>query len=115
MQTQNTNRPPSHRAIVICTNKRGVFFGYIPEDGPTNEEIHSGKLFTMARPRMCVFWSRTVGGVLGLAATGPDSECRVGPAPGSITLGGDTTKPHDCVLDVTDEAAEAWESAPWLK
>ena len=115
MNNKNFTNPTldTHRAILICTSKRGVFFGYIPKDGPSNEEIHSGKLFTLHRPRMAVYWSSDVGGVLGLATEGPSEGCRIGPAPASITLASDT--PHDCVADVTADAVAKWELAPWRK
>ncbi|MDH3637905.1 MAG: hypothetical protein OES09_05515 [Gammaproteobacteria bacterium] len=86
--------------VVVCTDKRGVFFGEcVDKDADP---------MTLTNARMCVYWSRDVRGVVGLAATGPTSECRITkPAP-SARLRGIT-----CVLDVSDEAAAAWEAAPW--
>lgn len=106
--------PENHRPLVICTNKRGVFFGYAANDGPTNEQIHAGDTVTLKRARMAVYWDCNTKGVLGLAATGPTKGCRIGPAAGSITLGGGPDNRQDCVLDVeSEEAVERWELAPW--
>ena len=106
--------PENHRPLVICTNKRGVFFGYVDNDGPTNEQIHDGATVTVKKARMAVYWDRDTRGVLGLAATGPTEGCRIGPAVDSITLGGGPGNRQDTVLEVASEDTVAkWESAPW--
>ena len=109
------NKPPeNHRPLVICTNKRGVFFGYADNDGPTNEQIHDGQTVVLKRARMAVYWDLDTKGVLGLAATGPMPGCRIGPSVGSITLGCGPENKQDCVLDVeSDEAVKRWEGEPW--
>ncbi len=70
------------RAVVVTTQHRGVFFGY---------------------------WSRGVRGFMGLAATGPDKESRVGPA-ADIEVRNITS-----VIECTPEAITAWEGAPWSR
>ena len=88
------------RFVVVCTEKRGVFGGFV-EDTTTDPII-------MTDAQMCVYWSTDVKGVVGLAATGPDANCRVTkPAP-SAQLHGITA-----VFDAADEAAAAWRSCPW--
>lgn len=88
--------------LVVTTASRGVFFGYgTPSDAET---------IRIERARMCVYWSMDVGGVVGLAAKGPSSKCKVGPAAPAITLRGVTS-----VMEATMEAVALWEKAPWAK
>jgi hypothetical protein len=89
----------TERAVLVTTEHRGVFFGYATET--------SGTTIKLRRARNCLYWSRPVKGFLGLAATGPDSACRIGP-PADIELRAIT-----CVAEVTEVAAKAWENAPW--
>lgn len=86
--------------LVVTTEHRGVFFGY---GVPTSEsEIR------LEKARMCVYWSADVKGVVGLAATGPSSLCKIGLAAPAITLRGVTS-----VMECSPEAAAAWEKGPW--
>lgn len=87
------------RAVLVMTEHRGVFFGYATDT--------TGTTIRLRRARNCIYWSSDVRGVLGLAATGPSSKCRVGP-PADLTLRAITA-----VAEVTPEAIEAWETAPW--
>jgi hypothetical protein len=91
---------PKERAVVICTDKRGVFFGYATDTG--------GDPIRLVRPRMCVYWDAATKGVLGLAATGPTSGCRVTLAPPAIELRGITA-----VIECSETAVAAWEKSPW--
>jgi hypothetical protein len=96
MKKANTKK---ERPVMVTTAHRGVFFGYATEtDGPT---------ITLTRARNCVYWSADVKGFLGLAATGPSSTCRIGPAT-DITL-----RDITCVAEVTPKAVAKWEAAPW--
>ena len=90
------------RNVVVTTDKdrRGVFGGELLE--------HSGDTVKLKNARMAVYWSADVHGVLGLAATGPTKTCRISPAIPMIELNGVTA-----VMDMTDEAAAAWEKQPW--
>ena len=88
------------RFVVVCTEKRGVFGGVVEDS--TADPI------TMFDAQMCVRWSQDVRGVVGLAATGPTTDCRVTkPAPEARLYN------ITAVFDATDEAAEAWRSCPW--
>lgn len=87
------------RAVVICTDKRGVFFGYTT-DIP-------GETMKLERARMCLYWPASQKGVLGLAADGPHKGARVSQAVDGEFFG------ITCVLSCTDEAESAWEKAPW--
>lgn len=90
-------------AVMVTTDKRGVFFGY------TNEStIYKNRRITLSKARNCIYWSSSVRGFLGLTVTGPDKQCKVGPAAPSLTLEG-----VESVSTLTPEAVEAWEKAPW--
>jgi len=90
------------RNVVVTTDKdrRGVFGGeLISEDGDR---------VTLRNARMAVYWSADVHGVVGLAAGGPTTSCRISPAVPKIGLNGVTA-----VMDMTDEAKAAWDKEPW--
>ena len=94
----NTAPGRPERAVVICTDKRGVFFGYTAE---------TGEMMTLRRARMCVYWPREQRGVLGLASDGPKKGAKISPATDGTFMG------ITCVLECTDAAVKAWEAAPW--
>ena len=108
---KSPHTPDDHRAIIVCTDKRGVFFGYVPIDGPSDESIlGDGVIVQLKRARMAVYWTESEHGVVGLAAKGPGAGCRIGP-PATITV-----RDVHAVLDVDDpEAVARWESEPWSK
>jgi len=89
------------QCVLVTTEHRGVFFGELVGT-PTKAKA------TLAKARMCVYWSRDLKGVLGLAISGPSASCRVGMAVPKITLY-DVTSVTEC----SPEAVKAWESAPW--
>lgn len=91
-----TNSKP----VLVTTAHRGVFFGYATEtEGPT---------IKLTNARNCVYWTGDLRGFLGLAATGPNKGCRIGPAVAEITLRGVTS-----ISSVSAEAVDRWEAAPW--
>lgn len=87
------------RHVVVTTAHRGVFYGVATDT--------SGETIALTGARLCIFWARSVKGFMGLAATGPNSECRIGPA-ADIELRNITS-----VIACTPEAVEAWQKAPW--
>lgn len=96
------------RAVLVTTANRGVFFGYATRKATDAWERSPEKAtLKIARSRLCVYWSQDCKGFMGLAANGPTSSCRIGPA-ADITVRNVTA-----VLEVTPAAAKAWESAPW--
>lgn len=103
MATKKAATKRTARWVVVTTDKRGVFFGCLAAEYTTGAEV-----LTLTDPRMCVWWSEDVRGVLGLAATGPTAECRITAAPPGIELRGITA-----VMDCSPEAVTAWQSAPW--
>jgi len=94
------------RAVLVTTEKRGVFFGYLI--GEPDRECLVVKL---AKCRMVVSWDAATRGVVGLAATGPTDGCRVTAAAGDeSTLNGVTA-----VFGVTDSARARFEAGPWAR
>lgn len=90
--------------VVVCTGEqRGVFFGYI-----TPDVDKTAKIIRLTEARMAVHWDAETRSVLGLAATGPKTHCRISPAVPAITL-----QSVSAVIEATPAAAKAWESAPW--
>lgn len=87
------------RCVVVTTAHRGVFFGYAADTSKDSIELK--------RARLCVYWSSDVRGFMGLAATGPTRDCRIGPA-ADIEIRNVTA-----VVSVTPEAEKAWNAAPW--
>lgn len=98
-----TKSSDKRHAVVITTEFRGVFFGYLPADTDLTQ-----KTLTPIDARMCVYWPQQELGVVGLAANGPVHGSRVTPAAPSIILHGVTA-----VMECTPTAVEAWESEPW--
>lgn len=86
------------RAVLVTTEFRGVFFGYAIDT--------SGDTIKLRAARNCIYWSKTVGGFVGLAENGPNSQCRIG-ARANIDL-----RKITCVAEMTDAAVKAWEAAP---
>ncbi len=89
----------AEKAVVVTTKHRGVFFGYSADT--------SGDVIELRAARNCLYWSPDVKGFLGLAATGPSSNCRIGPR-ADIQL-----RDITCVATATEAAATAWEASPW--
>jgi len=86
------------RPVIVCTEYRGVFFGYATDT--------SGETIKLRSARNCLYWSKSVGGFIGLAENGPNADCRVG-GRGDLEL-----RKVTCVIEVTKVAAAAWEKAP---
>lgn len=89
------------RAVLVTTEHRGVFFGYLVGE-PAKEKV------LLKRARNCVYWSADARGFVGLAEGGPTKSCRVGPACDEMTLFDITS-----VLACSPAAVEAWERSPW--
>jgi hypothetical protein len=95
----------AERAIVVCTAKRGVFFGYTTQPP---DVIMGRAISTITHARMCVYWSAATKGVMGLASIGPQKGSRIGPMVPELTFEGPTA-----VMVCTDDAIKAWESGTW--
>ena len=83
--------------VVISTDKRGVFFGYI------DPETIRDKTIRVERARMCVRWSAETGGFTGLAGAGPGAGSCIAPECPAITLHG-----VESVSEASPEAVERW-------
>ena len=90
------------KPVIVCTNKRGVIFGYAKKDRPNKR----GQI-TLKKARMCLYWPSSVGGVFGLGEIGPDAETKVSAKLSRVILEGVTA-----IFDVSPEAEKAWKSAP---
>lgn len=86
--------------VTTDKDKRGVFAGEIIEHDMDNKRIR------LKTARMAVMWKRI--GVVGLAAIGPQPDCRITKAAPEIWLDGVTS-----VMLCSDEAAANWEKEPW--
>lgn len=87
------------RAVIVTTVHRGVFFGYA--------KATDGSTIKLRSARMAVYWSTDLKGIMGLAAQGPSSGCKIGP-PADIELRDITS-----VMEVTAAAEKAWVGATW--
>ena len=85
-------------AVLVTTEYKGVFFGYIPQaDFTANETI-------MSQARNCIYWSSNTKGFLGLTADGPNDECRIG-----AMAGGDiVNKKITSITKVSEKAEAVW-------
>ena len=97
----NRKKQNGERAVVVTTQHKGVFFGYAKDT--------DGAIINLRAGRNCLYWSQGVKGFIGLAADGPDKQCRIGPA-ADIALRDITS-----VVECTPAAVQAWENAPWSR
>jgi hypothetical protein len=90
----------SSKPVLVTTEFRGVFFGYISDDKKAPSQL------TIKNARNCIYWSSDVGGFLGLASNGPTRNCRIGKSIKEITLYKITS-----VTAVEKDAVKAWQDA----
>ncbi len=88
------------KRVVVTTKHRGVFYGTLKK--------LDGDNIILSRARNCLYWSSETKGFLGLAATGPLGDSRVGPEVDSLTLMGVTS-----ITPCSAAAVKRWEEAPW--
>jgi len=86
------------KAVLVTTEFRGVFFGYATKT--------DGDVIKLRSARNCIYWDSSVGGFIGLAEKGPGPNCRIG-ARANIEL-----RKITAVVEVSNQAVEAWEKAP---
>lgn len=84
------------RPVIVCTEHRGVFFGYATDTTVTT--------IILKRARMAIYFG-TTRGVMELAETGPTSKSRI-----SARADIDVRK-VTAVFEVTPEACAKWEAA----
>jgi hypothetical protein len=86
----------THRPVIICTEFKGVFFGYASDTTGVNVMLKGA--------RMAIYWGGNRG-VLRLAEVGPQTGDRI-----SARADMDIRK-ITAVMEVTEAAAKAWEAA----
>ena len=91
---------PEGRAVLVTTEFRGVFFGWVKDETNTPNEI------TLTGARNCIYWSADCGGFLGLASNGPTKDCRIGKTVSELKLYKITS-----VTPVEEGAIKKWEAA----
>lgn len=97
---QTTERNKMKKPVLVTTEHRGVFFGYVKDDKKSPNEI------TLTDARMCIYWSSNVKGFMGLASYGPTDSCRIGRQVKEIKLYKITS-----ITPVDKEAVEKWKNA----
>jgi hypothetical protein len=91
------------KPVMVTTLHRGVFFGY------TSTPIDIGRdTIVLELARNAIDWSADVRGVFGLAVYGPSAKCRIGPAVPVLHLRDVTS-----ITEVSPDAVDRWEAAPW--
>ncbi len=86
------------KAVLVTTEFKGVFFGYIKDDKKLPDEI------TLTDVRVANYWSSDCKGFLGLAKNGPTPSCRIGVKADEVTLWKITS-----VSPVSPDAVKKWE------
>lgn len=88
------------KPVIVCTERRYVAFGYLAEYD------RAGRVAVIEGARCAMYWG-TTGGIHQLAETGPvKGKSRIGNRAPRIELLEVTA-----VIDVTEAAVKAWESA----
>lgn len=88
------------KPVLITTQHRGVFMGYVPDD-----QDMTARTMALKTAKCAIYW-KTKKGVAELAEIGPSDESRIG-SPADIEAIHDIT----AVWAVTTEAEAAWKSA----
>jgi hypothetical protein len=92
------NAPHKPIPVIVCTDKRGVVFGYTTDI--------NARPIVLTQARMCLYWSADVGGVFGLGEIGPTKDCKISAPLTELRLEGVTA-----VMSVDDKAERAWVAA----
>ena len=86
----------NERPVIICTEYRGVFFGYATDT--------TGDVIKLRKARMAIYWG-TTRGVMELAETGPTPSSKIS-ARADLEV-----RKITAVIEVTPAATEKWEAA----
>ena len=86
----------NQRPVIVCTEYRGVFFGYA--------EDTTGDRINLTSARMAIYWG-TDRGILQLAEPGPTKTSKIS-ARANIEV-----RKVTAVFEVTPAARDAWEAA----
>ena len=94
---QDTTPATTVRPVLVTTAHRGVFAGILAED------TNFPKSITLTDARNCLFWHQDIGGFLGLASVGPNSQCKIGAVAPRLILVDITS-----MADIAPAAWQAW-------
>ncbi len=86
--------------VLVTTKFRGVFMGKLKSE--------NGDTAVLDECQNCIYWSKDVGGFLGLSTKGPSRSCRIGPPAKNVKLFGITS-----MNEVSDAAKKSWKGEPW--
>ena len=86
-----------HGPVLVTTNFRGVFFGWLPKKAD-----RAARTLTLKNCRNAIYWAGSAG-FLGLASTGPEKTSRIGATAPRVLLHEVTS-----VTECSDEAAKVW-------
>lgn len=86
------------KPVLVTTEFRGVFFGYL--------KSRDGTSVILTNARNCIYWSAKTGGFGGLATVGPQDGSRVGERISAVELLKVTS-----IADCEPAAVETWEAA----
>lgn len=95
--SKTTAKKAIARPVIVCTEHRGVFFGYAKDT--------KGETIFLDRARMAISFG-TTRGVMELAETGPTRNSKI-----SARADIDVRK-VSAVFEVTEAAKDAWEAVP---
>jgi hypothetical protein len=84
------------RPVIVCTEHRGVFFGYTKDT--------AGDVIHLHRARMAIYFG-TTRGVMQLAETGPTASSKIS-ARADLEI-----RKITAVMEVAEPAVTAWEDA----
>lgn len=91
-----SKNPPNERPVIICTEHRGVFFGYATDTSSDRIQLRSA--------RMAIYFG-TTRGVMQLAETGPTESSKIS-ARADVEV-----RKVTAVFEVTPAAVDKWENA----
>lgn len=87
------------KPVIVCTEYRGVFFGYADSEKIGDDTI------VLAKCKMAIYWG-TTRGVWELADTGPTDKSKISAEAAAVQL-----RKVTCVIDVTAAAEGRWRNA----
>lgn len=96
LEEEMAKKKPVSRPVIICTEYKGVFFGYADDT--------SGDVIKLRGARMAIRWG-TTRGVMELAETGPTASSKIS-AMADIEV-----RKITAVFEATAPASKAWEAA----
>ena len=92
-------------AVVVTTDSRGVFFGYV-DDFSIPES--SNRTVTLYDCRMVVYWDPETKGLMDLPSRGPSNKCKISPPSPVVQISG-----VHFMAQCTKESTALFENAPW--